>query len=294
MTTTAPPAADWSALRPRTTRSSSRLALIAICAVTALVAALVATAIIAFLHGARWYIVETPSMGTAAPVGTLVIDTPASFSSLNVGDIISFHPPTTPAETYTHRIISNEAGVIHTKGDANGAVDPWALGSSDVVGRAIAVIPVLGWLIRAIPLLTVGVLAVLCIAYAFRSASKRAAIRVVGFSLVIAITTMILRPFINVAVEATRATEKGTQAILISTGILPIRAQVLGGSHVDLASGQTGSVIAHSINESGHYAISASLNLPWFGWILFALVCAIPLLWTLIIGLPVRENELER
>ncbi|WP_434318962.1 S26 family signal peptidase [Leifsonia sp. P73] len=54
--------------------------------------------------GWRWFIVESPSMGRTAPVGTLVVTSPVSVSAVHVGDVITFHPPTSPDETYTHRV----------------------------------------------------------------------------------------------------------------------------------------------------------------------------------------------
>src|SRR4051812_5422095 len=61
------------------------------------------------LSGGRWFIIETPSMGTVAPVGTFVLTEPATMGELAVGDIISFHPPTAPGEVYTHRVVALDA-----------------------------------------------------------------------------------------------------------------------------------------------------------------------------------------
>ncbi len=52
-----------------------------------------------FATGGRWLIVETPSMGRSAPVGTLLWVEPVH--DLHVGDVISFHPPGEPKITYT-------------------------------------------------------------------------------------------------------------------------------------------------------------------------------------------------
>jgi hypothetical protein len=50
-------------------------------------------------EGGRWERVESPSMGTVAPVGTLLWVKPADFAALRPGDFISFRPPGTRGVT---------------------------------------------------------------------------------------------------------------------------------------------------------------------------------------------------
>ena len=45
------------------------------------------------VSGGRWMIVETPSMGTQAPVGSLLWVSHAEISTLQAGDFITFRPP---------------------------------------------------------------------------------------------------------------------------------------------------------------------------------------------------------
>lgn len=86
--------------------------------------------------GGRWQVVATPSMGTAAPVGTLVLTVPAD--RVAVGDIVTYHPPVANhPNSVTHRVISVEPdGGFRTRGDINGAVDPWTVRPSNLVGVA--------------------------------------------------------------------------------------------------------------------------------------------------------------
>jgi len=66
--------------------------------------------------------VTTPSMGPAAPVGTLILTRPVRIGDTRVGDIIAFHPPTEPRETFTHRVVTVDPdGGLRTRGDINGA-----------------------------------------------------------------------------------------------------------------------------------------------------------------------------
>ncbi|WP_367379197.1 S26 family signal peptidase [Subtercola boreus] len=92
-----------------------------------LLAVLLLAALVFFITGGRWFVVQTPSMGETAPVGTLILTTPTN-GQVAVGDIITFRPPTSPGEVYTHGIIAISAdGAISTRGDINGATDPWQL-----------------------------------------------------------------------------------------------------------------------------------------------------------------------
>ena len=105
---------------------------------TVLTVAVVAVALGFQASGGRWFIVETPSMGQAAPVGTFVLTQPVAVGDLAVGDIVSFHPPTAPGEVYTHRIVSTDGGLVTTQGDINSVSDPWTLSDGDLIGRAFA------------------------------------------------------------------------------------------------------------------------------------------------------------
>ncbi|MEJ2869474.1 hypothetical protein WCD74_16980 [Actinomycetospora sp. OC33-EN08] len=109
-----------------------------------------------YATGGRWQVVATPSMGTAAPVGTLVLTRPAR--SVEVGDVVTYRPPVANHPlTVTHRVVSLAPdGSFRTRGDINGAEDPWTVGPADLVGEAAVVAPGLGWLLKALPLLASG------------------------------------------------------------------------------------------------------------------------------------------
>ena len=134
------------------------------------------------LSGGRWYIVRTPSMGTAAPVGTLLWVEPTAAKDLHVGDVVTFRPPGL-GSTYSHRIYSITAdGALHTKGDANAGPDTWTLRPSDVVGRVAARWWGIGWLIRATPVLAIGGLLLYALVRWATPARLRVSAAVVGVS----------------------------------------------------------------------------------------------------------------
>jgi signal peptidase I len=237
--------------------------------------------------GGRMFIVETPSMGTAAPVGTLVLTEPTTVAALEVGDVISFRPPQARDEVYTHRITAIDAnGAISTRGDINGADDPWFVTQPDLVGKATTLLPAVGWLIRAIPYLAIGFTLVWLITRLVRSPTLRAADRIVGFSLVATITTVILKPFAGVVLLAAVADGSGARATVVSTGILPIRVDAVKGGFARLSSGEVGSIDAPTLASSAEYQLSTALDLPFLGWVVFWLICCIPLFVILLVGLP--------
>jgi len=236
--------------------------------------------------GGRWFIIETPSMGQSAPVGTLVLTEPTTVSDLAVGDLISFHPPSAPQAVYTHRVVSNDDGQVSTKGEINGVKDPWTLSDDALIGKASAVLPTVGWLIRCLPYLFVGGLLVWIVTRFARTATRRSSLLILGWSIVASITVFIVRPFVGVLVLTSKATADGATANLVSTGILPIRVQAIGGSHLDLVSGQTGIISIPTLAETGTYRMATSLHLDFWGWVVMGAICALPLLWCIIVGLP--------
>ena len=252
---------------------------------TLLAVALVTASLLFQSNGGRWFIVETPSMGTTAPVGTLVLTTPVQASTLRVGDIISFHPPTAPREVYTHRIVAISATGIQTRGDINGAVDGWKLGQKDLIGQATTILPGVGWLVRGIPIVLFGMLVVWFALRFVKSRTRRTSYFITGMSLVAALTVYVLKPFVGLIVLQTTTTRHGVDALVVATGLLPIRAKVTGGPHIDLRDGEVATLHVPTM-DGGHYAVATSLHLTLLQWIIFGFICALPLLYTFLIGLP--------
>jgi signal peptidase I len=272
-------------------RRSRPLWLNVLCGVVAL--AIVGTLVAALLflaNGGRWFVVATPSMGTAAPVGTLVLSRPTTVADLHVGDIISFHPPTAPSQTYTHRVAAiSAAGGITTRGDINGSADGWMLHQADLIGKASWIAPGLGWLVRGLPLLVLGFAVVILITRFVRSLQWRAALRIIGGALVVSLAAIILRPFTGIVLLQTSMDQHRAVARVVSTGLLPIRVQAKDGTDVNLLTGQTGIVSIPTYLKHNYYQLDSALHLDFWGWVLFFLVCCIPLIVVLIVGLPPKE-----
>lgn len=92
------------------------------------------------IFGQRMFIVLSGSMEPKIQVGSVVFDNPHfSLSSLKVGDIITFKPPTDPNILITHRIYKivyqhGQEG-FETKGDANAVQDGWVIAPQNVVAE---------------------------------------------------------------------------------------------------------------------------------------------------------------
>lgn len=271
---------------PTPPRRPSALRTAAIWTASAVLVGLVALALLFHSSGGRWFIVQTPSMGTFAPVGTLVLTTPTAIEDVRVGDVVSFHPSTTPDETYTHRVVDLAAdGTLVTQGDINGAVDPWATGPDQLIGVVTTSLPGLGWLAKGLPLLLAGAVLVQLLTRLLPSPTHRAAMRMLGLSLVASITVFLLRPFVGLVVLEATVENGYTDATLVSTGLLPIRVSAEGAAPLDLVSGEVGRLRVPA-NEQDWYSVSSALHLPFWGWVVFALLCALPLIYTFVIGLP--------
>lgn len=90
------------------------------------------------LFGQRMFVVMSGSMEPKIHTGSVIFDNPnVQISSLKVGDIITFKPPTNPNILITHRIYrivkQNGQEGFMTKGDANAIQDGWIVPANNVV-----------------------------------------------------------------------------------------------------------------------------------------------------------------
>jgi signal peptidase I len=126
--------------------------------------------------GLDHYVIVSGSMTGTYDQGSVVFDDEAPVSSLRVGDVITYSPPSSEPAAHatgliTHRIFSihtaNGSRVFRTKGDANQAPDPWTftldqarqakvVGHVPYVGYALAALS-----IRWVRMLVIGIPAVL-------------------------------------------------------------------------------------------------------------------------------------
>jgi len=120
-------------------------------ALTALIVAVgviaVAVGILVFVANLHFQTVTSGSMRPTVSPGDLAVTQAVPVSSLKVGDVIVFFPPTSSTEPVMHRIVSLGNGVITTRGDANNVDDPWQVTLSGTTAyRMVAVVPFIGWL----------------------------------------------------------------------------------------------------------------------------------------------------
>ena len=112
--------------------------------------------------------VQTVLSGSMRPTispGDLAITQGVPVSSLSVGNVIVFTPPT-QSTPVLHRIASLDGDVITTKGDANSVADPWHLTLQGATQyRLVFVVPYLGWLteLRSAALIGAGLIVALLI-----------------------------------------------------------------------------------------------------------------------------------
>lgn len=251
----------------------------------AAVAAVLLTAAVLFLSaGGRWFVVQTPSMGEAAPVGTLVLDLPVDVATLRVGDVVSFETAANPGVVYTHRIIDVDAAGLHTRGDINGATDPWTLTQENVIGSPVLLVPNLGWLFRAAPLLLIGTLVIWTLTSVFTDRVTRTCLRIAGGALTLSYAAFILKPFVNVTTITNSATHGGVEATIVSSGMFPVRVEARGAESVHLVDGQVGHMVIRELTRNGHYQLTSNIDLGPVGWGLLVVACLVPLVLCLAVG----------
>lgn len=101
------------------------------------------------LLGCRFEAIRSGSMSPAIDTGSLAITLPVNPYSIDIGDVIAFHPPSNPDSLVVHRVAGIDNGgslSFRTKGDANSATDPYLLPAEAVVGQVKYNIPWIGYL----------------------------------------------------------------------------------------------------------------------------------------------------
>ncbi len=253
-----------------------------------------ASAFVAFwaFTGGRWFVVDSPSMGTAAPVGTLLWVRPVPYQSIRVGEIITFHPPTELGQTFTHRVVAvNADGTLSTRGDINGATDPWHVHPSNVVGAVSMRWWAMGWLLRASPVLIFGGALLGLLATRFVRAGWRLPLAIAGSAALISISIYIYKPLVRATLITFVPGNVGGRATYVSTGLLPTVLTAPGHGRVSMHDGQLGSILTTHASQ-GRFPVTFGPDLVWWWWIAIVLVCTLPAFWTLIVGTLPRRTEL--
>ncbi len=240
--------------------------------------------------GGRWYDVRTPSMGTAAPVGTLLWVAPVDTAELRVGEVVSFHPPTMPRETYSHRIVAVQPdGGLRTRGDLNGSPDPWIVPRHDVIGVVRARWWGVGWLLRAAPLIAGGGLVLLVLSRYFTAQRYRLPVRITGSAALLALACYRLHPLVRAELISFTPQGDGAVAHVVGTGLLPVQLTGNDGVRERIAPGQLGSVLSTTPDAHGRYWVHLSAQVPPWWWAVVVGIGLLPALVTSIVGVRITQ-----
>lgn len=215
--------------------------------------------------GMRIFFVTTPSMATAAPVGSLVITQPAS--SYHPGDIITFRRH---GRTYTHRIQSITNQRILTKGDLNHAADPLPIEHNAIIGKAIFINPWLGWVWLMVPWVVIGWL-IIHLATRRARPAWRWYYRIIGMTLVLCVVSLWFHPWINFSVLSVLPSDKGALMHIVNTGVFPIDA--VG---TVLYPGQDTTITVSVQNSHGQYFFMPTIHYTAWVVLCIMLICLIP------------------
>lgn len=231
------------------------------------------------LSGGRWVRVETPSMGTRAPVGSLVWIRPAEVSHLRPGDLVTFHAPVAGHPTYTHAVDSvTSDGRLRTRGQLSGP-DGWTIGRRDLVGRATAVWPWAGWLVLMLPMLVVGGLVVAGLARHVPRRHRQAFV-VVGATLVVSTVLLVHRPLTRADELSFHVQDHRGVAVWVNTGILPLQLSSADGRRTrTMTNGHVATVEVQDRSDGrsdGRFVVHVRPDLPWWWWLAVVLPCLLP------------------
>ncbi|NNN13716.1 MAG: S26 family signal peptidase [Acidimicrobiaceae bacterium] len=239
--------------------------------IVSLVAALlVIVASLLFLHrGGRLFIVSSPSMGRALPVGSLVVTAPGS--KITSGEIIAFRPPTQPGTVFTHRVVSgNAAEGWKTRGDLNSSNDPWSIRPRDVVGVVKMDLSYVGWLLRSIPYLIVGAVLATGLYLTLKRHHRHLSV-VVGITVAVSLYVYVFHPLVDATVM-TSVTKGGvTRTALVNWGILAAKFSVNGGVAKVIQPGTVGAVTGAALSHGSTFVHAMACLPPWQWVILVAL-----------------------
>ncbi|WP_344045358.1 hypothetical protein [Nocardioides panacihumi] len=96
--------------------------------------------------GLQRYVVTSDALGNSVPRGSLTFAESVPAPDIEVGDVITFRPPGTPADApyVTRRVVRDTPDGILTSGDGTGT-DPWVLSPTGRHSRVVAHIPYVGY-----------------------------------------------------------------------------------------------------------------------------------------------------
>lgn len=100
------------------------------------------------LFGLTPYSIQSGSMEPSYPVGSLIYVQTSDTDSIKVNDVITFKNSKSSL-ILTHRVVRIDSAnkLLYTKGDANSSEDPSPVSYSEVIGKPVFNLPVLGYIL---------------------------------------------------------------------------------------------------------------------------------------------------
>lgn len=247
--------------------------------------------------GGRWFIVKTASMGTYAPVGTMLWVKPTQIGDVHVGDVVSFHTPPLdgvygervvhdPSQIYTHRVVAvDRDGTLQTKGDLNAGRDPWHIDQSHLIGRVAIAMPGVGWLVKAFPILLPGIVAWWVLTSLFASRRSKAPLRVIGTAALLAVALYVYNPLFGATqLSFVPTTSHAAEATYVGTGLMPVKLMAKDVPSVLVHTGQLRSIVATHVSLHGRYRVQVLPVIPWQTWAIIVAGALAPAIWSVIAG----------
>lgn len=235
-----------------------------------------------WVHGGRWMHVDSPSMGTAAPVGSLLWVVPGDYDRLEPGDLITFRAPGGRAGVYTHRVIERTPGGLRTQGDLT-SPDPWVVAPEDLVGEVRMTWRGVGWLVVCAPVLVPGGVLALALTRLLPVRRRRAAALVLAAG-VAATAIVVYRPLVGVERIGQREVPGGSAVSFVGTGLLPVRVGApdpadpgafAPGRSTVVHAGEVGTVRVVG-DAGGRVPLQVRQAVAWWVWALVAASCLLP------------------
>ncbi|MDU0479661.1 signal peptidase I [Staphylococcus chromogenes] len=251
----------------------------------AILFAFLALCALAFGSGFRTYVLSTPSMGTALPVGTMVVTQPAQIEQLNEGDIITYR--VAEHMTRTHRVVSHTSTTAITKGDLNGSPDPIPVEQKDLVGRVVFSWNTGGWVMKILPFLAGGWLLMYLASQRVHTFPERSRYRSLGVFCGLALALTLYKPLFGVEMLTMKMDGQGKDSFAtvhaVSTGLLPIQLEGVGeggtSTPVLQPTGADGYAEAHTPSDKGKFEFRPKpvFNAKLIGILLVAILA--PYVW---------------
>ncbi len=232
--------------------------------------------------GGHLYMISTPSMGTTAPRGSLLIVSPfEKGQSIKTGELVVFKVPNS-SSVYFHRVYRKlPNGKFETKGDLEVTSDPWTISIHDIIGVNPTVIPALGWLYKTIAWFLIGSSILIIGSFFISTLHYRHSFYLIIPTILLVVPTLIYRPLINGYVLGTQYNNSTLKVSVTNDGILPANFSVFNSGKIYIQPGDVkiikySNIPQNNLNKEFTIKIQAALN--WWEYLIVISLCSIPIL----------------